>query len=168
MSTWLELLNDIKRRCSAELLTPAQAAAHDHLCQIMSMPEWANLCGPHGSGKTFLAWTVARATGGVYVPVPAQLDELESNQRTLIVDNAPHRENDVRRLLSRCSLLDAKTVLLVTHSPALLPMLRVELPQPSPEDIDLVTRLIIRLGYFFEAERLPENPSFWDVLQASV
>ena len=134
----------------------------------MSMPEWGNLCGPHGSGKTFLAWAVARATGAIYVPVPVQLSELEPNQHTLIVDNAPYREHEVRRLLSQCDLLGAQTVLLVTLSPVLLPMPSVKLPQPPIEDIDQVSRLISRLGYFFEAERLPQTPNFWDVMLASV
>jgi hypothetical protein len=168
MSTWLELMNDLKRRCSTEILTPAQIAAYERLCQIMNMPEWVNLSGPHGSGKTFLAWTVARATGAVYVPLPAQLDELEAHQHTLIVDNAPYKEREVRRLLSRCDLLGAQTVLLITCSPVSLPMPGVELPSPSDEDVVQVSRLISRLGYFFEAERLPEHPSFWDVLMASV
>jgi len=168
MSTWLELLNQLKRHCSAELLTPTQVAARNRLCQVMSMPEWVNLCGPHGSGKTFLSWTVAQATGAVYVPIPAVLNELEGQQQALIVDNAPYREDDVRRLLARCDLLGAQTVLLVTNAPGMLPMPRVALPPPSPDDIEQVARLVSRLGYFFEADRLPQTPSFWDVLLASV
>lgn len=168
MSTWLELLNDLKRRCSAEILTPAQTAARERLCQLMSMPEWVNLCGPHGSGKTFLAWTVARATGGIFIPIPAELGESEAGQPTLIIDNAPHKETEVRRLLARCDLLGASAVLLVTRAPVTLPMPCIELPPPTSEDIEQVSRFISRLGYFFEADRLPETPNFWDVMLASV
>lgn len=168
MSTWLELHNQFKRRCSAEMLTPAQAVAYERLCQMMSMPEWVNLYGPHGSGKTFLSWVVARATGAAYVPDPLQIEQLEPGQQVLVVDNAPFREDDVRRLLSRCSLLGAQTVLLTTRAAVLLPMPRVELPFPSAGDIDQLSRLISRLGYFFEAERLPEEPNFWDVMLASI
>lgn len=168
MSTWAEIVNDLKRRYAPEMLTPSQSAAYDRLCKLLSLPEWVNLNGPHGAGKTFVAWNVARATGAVYLPSQDDLDALPANQSGLIIDSVPHTEDAIRRLLSRCELLGAQSVLLVTCSPALLPMPSVELAPPTSEDIEQVGRLITRMGYFFKSDRLPESPSFWDVLLASV
>lgn len=167
MSTWFELLNQLKRRCSAEMLTPAQATAFNELCRLMLMPEWLNLSGPHGSGKTFLAWALSRATGGLYVPMPEDLDELPP-QHTLIVDNAPYSEAEVRRILSRCELLGAKTVLLVTCEPVQLPMPTVSLPAPSSEEIERIGQVFTRLGFPVKSESLPEGPTLWDLMLAAV
>jgi len=167
MSTWFELLNQLKRRCSAEMLTPAQATAFNELCRLMLMPEWLNLSGPHGSGKTFLAWALSRATGGLYVPMPEDLDELPP-QHTLIVDNAPYSEAEVRRLLSRCELLGAKTVLLVTCEPVQLPMPTVSLPAPSSEELERIGQVFTRLGFPVKSESIPEAPTLWDLMLAAV
>lgn len=167
MSTCFELLNQLKRRCSAEMLTPAQATAFNELCRLMLMPEWLNLSGPHGSGKTFLAWALSRATGGLYVPMPEDLDELPP-QHTLIVDNAPYSEAEVRRILSRCELLGAKTVLLVTCEPVQLPMPTVSLPAPSSEEIERIGQVFTRLGFPVKSESLPEGPTLWDLMLAAV
>jgi hypothetical protein len=168
MSTWLLLTNDIKRRCSANILTPTQIALHDRLCKIMRSPDWANLHGAYGSGKTFLAWTVAQSINARYLPVPSMIVEIEETQQTLIIDNAPYQEKDVRNLFSQCELIAARAVLLVTYQPVILPMLQLELPLPTSEDIEQVSHFIKRSGYFFEGDRLPENPSFWDIMLASV
>ena len=168
MSTWFELLNQLKRRCSAEMLTPAQAAAFRELCRLMLMPEWLNLYGPHGSGKTFLAWALSRAMGGLYVPMPDDLDELPPQQQTLIVDNAPYSEAEVRRILSRCELLGAKTVLLVTCEPVQLPMPTVSLPAPSSEELERIGQVFTRLGFPVKSESIPEAPTLWDLMLAAV
>lgn len=168
MSTWLDLLNDIKQQRSADLLTPAQAQGYQQLCQRLTMPDWLNLCGPPGSGKTFLAWQVARAVGATYLPLPAQLDALDHPSPVLIVDNAPHQEHKLRNLLARCDLLNIPTVLLITRPRAMLPMPTVELSPPTQDDIMRVGAFVSRLGYFFQAGQLPPQPNFWDVLLASV
>ena len=84
-----------------------------------------------------------------------------------MVDNAPYREEEVRRLLAQCDLLEAHTVLLVTRMPSQLPMPMIELPPPAREEIDQVGRFVGHLGYFLDASRLPDTPTFWNVLLAS-
>ena len=168
MSTWFELLNQLKRRCSVEMLTPAQTAAFNELRRLMLMPDWLNLHGPHGSGKTFLAWALSRAMGVLYIPMPEDLDELPRGQHTVIVDNAPYSEAEVRRILSRCELIGAKTVLLVSCDPVQLPMLAVTLPAPSPEDIERIGQVFTRLSFPVKNESLPEAPTLWDLMLAAV
>ena len=168
MSEWIKLLNALKQERKVSLLTVPQREAYEQLCRIMDTPEWVNLSGPLGSGKTFVAWAVARAIGATYLPLPSQLNMRDRLTSALIIDNAPHQARKIRALLAHCDMLGVRTVLLITRRPAGLPMSAVSLPAPTPVDIAQMGYVIDQLGYFFEAERLPARPNFWDVLLASI
>ncbi len=164
MSAWLELSNEIKRRHNTSYLTVPQRAAYDGLLEHLRGPNWVNLCGPPGSGKTLLAWLLARATGLTYVVHTAQLGHLTPALDGLIIDNAPVAEADARAVLAECGLLNCLTVLLITQRTIAMPMRRVALPLPTPDDIQDVTRTLSRLGYACNRASLPAQPSYWDVL----
>ena len=51
MSTWINLLNDIKRRVCVDMLTPTQHIAYADLCRLACHPEWINLHVAAGGGK---------------------------------------------------------------------------------------------------------------------
>lgn len=168
MSTWLELSNDLKRRYAGSYLTLSQQAAYESLCDHLRGPNWVNLCGPHGSGKTFNAWLISRATGMVYVPVPDQLPMVGTAPDGVIIDNAPFGEDAVRNLLAQCGLIHCTTVLLITQRPITMPMRRVELLLPTQDEINVIIHTLARLSYMCDTSSLPENPSLWDVLAACV
>ena len=168
MNTWLELINDIKRRFSSEYLTPAQKLAYGALLRHMRVPNWVNLHGPNGSGKTTMAWILARATGANYVPTMNRLQELQPNHEALIIDNSPYREMEVRNVLATCGLLNCYTVVLITTQSITMPIFKVELSLPNWEEIEMIEKTLTRLGYICNKSKLPENPSFWDVIGGCV
>lgn len=167
MNHWLELLADLKRRNPHEYLTPTQRAVHDDLCNRLRFPQWINLYGGSGTGKTFVAWAVARAIGGQHVPTISALETVAPGNDILLVDNAPYRQSQVRQVLARCDLLEAKSVVLITHHPVDLPMQRVELSALTEDEIALVVHSIERLGYYRQ-NSLPTHPNLWDILQACI
>jgi len=168
MSTWLRLVNDLKRRRPEEYLTETQRMTYQALYEMVRFPQWINLYGVHGTGKTFLAWAIARTTGAAYVSTSEQLTSLTLAQEILIVDNAPYVESDVRPVLASCGLLNANMVILVTDRPITMPIRRIELPLPTPNDISLIVRSLGRLGYPCEQTNLPASPHLWGLLQACI
>lgn len=168
MSDWLKLLAELKQRNPTEYLTPTQKVVHDKLCNSLNFPEWINLYGKHGVGKTFVAWSVARAIGGQHIPSPLSLENLKYGDNILLIDNAPYQESSVRKILAKCDLLGAKAIVFITRQPVSLPMKRVELYSPNQEDIEIVLRTFERLGYYRRQNNLSSHPTLWDVLQACV
>lgn len=168
MSAWLELSNEIKRGHNTGYLTVPQRVVYEALLGHLRGPNWVNLCGPLGSGKTLTSWLLARATGLSYIAHPAQLRHLPPAPDGLIIDNAPVSEADARAVLAECGLLNCLTVLLITQQPIAMPMRRVALPLPTPDDIQDVSRTLARLGYVCNWASLPPQPSYWDVLAACI
>lgn len=167
MSQWTKLHSEMKRRPAEGFLTPAQVQAHDTICELLRFPTWINLYGPSGSGKTYVAWAIARATGAAHVPIPELLQELEPGHDILLVDNAPHYELEVRRVLASANLLGASSVVLVTRDPVGIPMHRIALPLPSDSEVEMTIRNYGRLGFYQQGD-LPSNPTFWNIMLACV
>lgn len=166
MSTWLRLISDLKRRVSPELLSPTQRQVWEVLYRSLQFPQWLNLYGPSGSGKTLVAWAIARTTGAIHVPIPERLHLLSPEQDILLIDNASAEEDDVRRLLATCNLLDARSVVLITRTPVAMPMRRVELCLPTPIEVEMALLNISRLGYYPERHlTFPLNCNYWAILQ---
>lgn len=168
MSTWLRLLNDLKQRASVQYLTPTQRAVYTTMCDLTKFPLWLNLCGVHGSGKTFLGWTVSRTIGATYVPTVNRLNAVSQSQNIIIVDNVLPDESSTRRTLSNCELLGANTVILISHERINMPMRRVELSGLSPVDMTWVIQSLARMGYPCNETTLPLQPDLWTILQACV
>lgn len=167
MSEWMRLLNEMKCRPIDEYLTPTQRQARDRICELLRFPNRINLHGPYGSGKTYVAWAVVRATGATHVPIPENLKELSPGHDILLIDNAPHREEDVRRLLATANLLRASSVVLITRESIGMPMHRVSLPLPTETEIEMVLKTYGRLGFYQQYE-LPTSPTFWNIMLACV
>jgi len=163
----MELVNEMKRRPPASYLTPTQQRVFDELRDGLRYPNRINLYGPCGSGKTYVGWVIASAVGGVHVPLPELVEKLEPGHDCVVIDNVPHYEADVRRTLARADLIGASSVVLVSQAPVTVTMRRVELPLPTPEEVDQVLQTYWRLGYYQQHE-LPEQPNFWQILLACV
>lgn len=168
MSEWLRLLNEMKRRPVDAYLTPAQRDARDHICDLLRFPNRVNLHGPYGSGKTYVAWAVVEAIPATHVTLPSKLDMLQPrHEQPLLIDNAPHQETEVRRLLAAANLLGAPSIVFVTREPVTMPMARLHLPLPQPDDVATILATYERLG-FYQRRGLPANPNLWNIMQACV
>lgn len=167
MSTWLRLLNEMKRRPMEDYLTPSQRAARDQICDLLRFPNRINLYGPHGSGKTYVAWAVVRATGATHVPSPEHLAEMQPPHETLLIDNTAYHEAEIRRLMAVANLLGATSTVFITSAKVQMPMHYVNLPLPEPAEVAATLTAYARMG-FYQVNELPANPSFWDIMQACV
>lgn len=167
MSEWLRLLNEMKRRPMDEYLTPTQRAAREEICGLLHFPNRINLCGPYGSGKTYVAWSVMRATGATHVSVPEKLPRLEPPIEILLIDNAGHYESEVRRLMASANLLGAVSVVFITREPIGMPMRFVRLPLPEPSEVEMILTSYARFG-FYQQHELPEKPNLWNIMNACV
>lgn len=167
MSEWLHLLNEMKRRPMEEYLTPTQRVAREEICALLRFPNRINLYGPCGSGKTYVAWAVVRATGAAHIPVPEKLQSLERPVEILLIDNAIHYESKVRQLMAQANLLGAESVIFITQQAVELPMHRVQLPLPKSNEVATILAAYARLG-FYQQRDIPENPTLWNIMNACV
>ena len=164
MSTWLDLVNELKRRNVDELLTPTQREISDRICSLLDFPQRLNLWGPTGCGKTFVAWAIARNTGAMYVPSPERLSDKTAFAEIIIVDNAPTSEGAVRTILATCNLLEARSVILVTKWPIDMPMRRMQMGLPSEDELAIASKNISRLG-FYPQPGAQSASDFWTLLR---
>jgi len=167
MSNWMKLTQDLKQRLPLEYLTATQKTVYEDLYRRLKFPNWINLYGKYGVGKTFVAWAVSRAVGGQHISSPTILETLSNTDDPLLIDNVPYHESQIRQVLAKCGLLGAKSVILITRQPATMPMQKIELHIPNQEDINFVFKTLGGLGYYPQ-NNLPSHPNLWDVLQAYV
>jgi hypothetical protein len=167
MSEWLRLLNEMKRRSMEEYLTGTQRSARDQICDLLRFPNRINLYGKYGSGKTYVAWSVVRATGATHVTLPEKLKTLSPKHEILLIDNAPHHEAEIRRLMASANLLEAVSVVFITREAIGMPMSRVQLTLPAPDEISFIVASYARLG-FYQRHDLPATPNLWNIMHACV
>lgn len=169
MSEWLRLVNEMKRRAPQEFFTPTQRAVYDALIECLQFPnQRINLYGAPGTGKTYIAWGLVRALEAVHVPISDRLREFDGQPMPiLILDNAPTYEDEVRSLLADAALMDAGSVVFITHKPSALRMRQIHLGLPTPDDLRQIARTFGRLG-FYEVSLPPPSPNLWQLLQCYV
>jgi len=120
MSLYVQWLNLIKERSTAGWLTDAQRVVYDQIASQWQAAPFVNLCGPSGSGKSFIARLLAATHGYVYV------DELQAAPPgcpNVIVDDAQY----TRLMRPTAQLLKIGRVILVTRRPIADPMPRAQL-----------------------------------------
>ncbi len=161
----LVLLNQLKTQANPDLLTDSQRAAFDAIRHALRFPETVNLHGPAGSGKTFLAWALSRASAMSYFSSPVAFEERsERPTPRAIVDNAAASERAVRNLLAVAQRKGTHTLLFITHRPNEMSFQTVALPAPTPHDFDIVYHNLSLLEYY----ALPpvREGSLWDAIRA--
>ena len=166
MSRWLELTSQIKRRPPEIWMTPTQQAVLAQLEQWLMYPDTVNVYGDAGVGKTYLAWALARRLPGEHVIVPERMGPQDDLVETIIVDNAPYTEQEVRRVLAQCSLRGANTVVLITRRRVALRMGCIELTSPTLEELRQVERNLA--NFSFQDQPVSEGATFWQVINSFV
>lgn len=159
MSVLLHLLNRLKAQASWNMLTPSQRAAFSEFEKYWQFPERINLCGPPGSGKTFLGWVIGRQYGTSSYASPGALERDQSQfLAQVIIDNAPSEDKKLRRLLAELQLRQVRNLLLITQSPIHLGLPVIALPNPTEADIATAFENCNRLQLF--TSQFPNNDSF--------
>lgn len=169
MSEWLRLVNEMKQRRPQDYFTLTQRMVYEAVVERLQFPnQRLNLCGPPGSGKTFLVWGLVKDLDAVHVPAPERLREVDGHDiALLVIDNAPIYEDELRGLLSGAALMDVGSVIFVTQRPTNLKMHQFYLNPPSVDDLRHVARTFGRLG-FYEQTTPPASANFWQLLQCYV
>ena len=161
----LALLNRLKVEARRDWLTDSQSAATAEIERHWHFPERVNLCGAPGTGKTFLAWSLARASGAIFYPSPRIYHHTgKPGAACVVVDNAPDNAGAMRQLLAAFQLHDARTALLITTQPNRLGLPTVTLPTPTSQDVDMVYHNLSRLDYY--ALRPVYVVNLWDVISS--
>jgi len=169
MSEWIRLTNELKLRSPMEYFTPSQMKVYQCLMDVFHWQgQRANLVGVTGSGKTFVAWALARSFDGKYISHPDDVASFnERNIPLLVIDSAPHYEDQLRRLIAQAGLLGAERTLFITQKPSQLRMQSFELALPTPEDVSHVQRTLKSFNGW-QSNPLADVPTLWDILQSFV
>ena len=163
MSRLLVLLNRLKAEARPDWLTDSQRTAVDEIQRLWRFPERINLYGPRGSGKTFLAWSAARAYDASLYPSP-RIYHASATPGTarVVIDNAPDDGTALRRLLAELQLSGTQRALIITTLPNRLGLVTVALPQPTPQDVDIVHRNLSLLDYYSLSPHY--NANLWSII----
>lgn len=163
MSKLLHLINRLKAQVNSTMLTYSQEVAFVELSKRWSFPDRINLCGPQGSGKTFLGWVMARHYSASFYASPQVFaQDLPLYTPEFIIDNAPTEEKQLRRLLSEIQLRQTHKVLLITQRPIKIGFPVITLPLPTEADI---TKIYENLGVLqFHSPRPINEGNFWNII----
>ncbi len=164
MSRLLVLLNRLKAEARRDWLTDNQLIASAEIEKHWRFPERVNLYGPPGSGKTFLAWSLARASNAVFYPSPRLYHTATTRDVTpVVIDNAPDDAVAFRRLIGELQLNNTRTALIITKLPNRLGLPTIFLPPPNTQDVDVVYRNLSLLDYYSFTPNYAEN--LWVVIE---
>ncbi len=165
MSKLLQLLNRLKAQVNEDMLTNSQQSTFADVIERWRFPDRINLCGPQGSGKTFLGWIIARRyQAGFYATPQIFKYDLPLYTPALIIDNAPTEEKELRRLLSEIQLRQIHKILLITQKSIRLGFPIISLSTPTEADISKIYKNLGNLQ-FYSSHSLNKG-NFWNVIHS--
>jgi len=164
MSKLLHLTNRFKAQANKSFLTPTQQAMLYKLQQSWQFPEKINLYGSGGSGKTFLGWVLARQQQAMFYASPRRFFQDFTVNQSLIIDNAPIDEPQLRGILAELQLRNINRALFITHAPIRVPWPSFHLPTPTPTDIQTVYDHCGQMQYFTNTPR--QSTNLWHIIQS--
>lgn len=169
MSQWLKMVSDLKRRSpKSSYFTENQRTVFEQICDWLSIPERVNLYGDFGTGKTFVAWGLAEELDYVeHLSNASEFDTFDNSPTAILIDNAPHSEYRVRKIMARSNLLTIESIVFITRRPVAMQMRKIELPLPSEKEIREIENTLARLG-FSATKYNPEKVNLWNVLSAHI
>lgn len=120
MSLYVEWMNQIKLKADYEWLTDAQKRAFNDIVERWQAETFVCLCGPSGSGKSFIARLLAKERGYTYL---SDLKDVPSGVESVVVDG----EEYSRLMRPTAQLLGLKRVVVLMRQPPQDPMPRADL-----------------------------------------
>lgn len=152
MSDFVRGLNLIKTRRDSDWLTPSQEEALAALQKTLRIPCTVNLFGPAGTGKTFLAWTLADHLGYVYFSHIEDFVTEDWSGPGIIVDNCRPERRVHRDILKELSFRNVRYAVLVSRQLVRDYTHYVEL-ELTPNDRTKAWDNLTRIGLFRENEQ---------------
>lgn len=134
MSRWVDVLNRLRRDAGPGSLVAAQSDAAAGVAALLRTHDVVNINGVAGSGKTYLGWALARATGASQAGSPAKLALLVPRARprshahgvgpwmnadltdVIIVDNCPETRLGARSVVDDARAHGFRRVVLLTRA----------------------------------------------------
>jgi hypothetical protein len=167
MSKLLHLINRLKAQANPDMLTASQYQAFIQLNKQWHFPDKINLCGPQGSGKTFLGWVIARYYSANFYASPQTFEQdLPLYTPDIIIDNAPTEEKQTRRMLSEMQLRQVRRALLITNRPITLGFQVISLSLPTEADIVKVYANLNLLQ--FQTLQPVNDNNFWNIIYSAL
>jgi hypothetical protein len=169
MSQLLSIHNHLKAQAGANRLAGHQRRAYETIVSQWRFPARLNLCGPGGSGKTYLGWVVAELQGARYLADPEQLGEsLVAVQpgQAVVIDNANSDPYVLRQLLATLGLYNIRRTLIITRTPNANVLPSVILDAPAAEDLEQVRRNLKDAGYHSRA--LTQHTNLWRIVHSTL
>lgn len=120
MSLYVEWLNKIKLKADYHWLTDTQKQAFNDIVQRWQAEVFVCLCGPAGSGKSFIARLLAKDHGYAYV---SDLKDVQPGTEMVVVDG----EQYTRLMRPAAQMLGLKRVVVLMRQPPQDPMPKAEL-----------------------------------------
>ncbi len=160
MSLYVQWLNLIKERATAEWLTVSQKVAYDRILTRWQGASFVNVHGPPGCGKSFLARILANEHGYIYTHDLSCVPESSDN---VIVDNADY----TRLMRPMKKKLGLGRVILVTSTAVRDPMPRAEIKLTEKDVKQALHNLYKYCGVSF-TKTDPHGPDLARIIRAEV
>lgn len=113
MNTYIEKINEIKTKLNKDWLTVSQKRIFNQCKEFLeSHNKLINLYGKEGIGKTFIGWVLNKEKIGKYY---STVNEIEENQRSIIIDNCDYNRQFARNLRNKLRLKKINHALLITR-----------------------------------------------------
>lgn len=120
MSEYVRWLNLIKTQATPDWLTDSQRRVYDDLLARWQTSPFVCLCGPAGSGKTFIARLLAAHAG---IPFAQAVSEIPEGANQAVLDGPEYS----RALRPQVQQRGLRRVIIVLRQPPADPMPRAEL-----------------------------------------
>ena len=158
MSLYVEWINQIKAKATHEWLTDGQRAAYDSIVGRWLSHRFVCLCGPAGSGKSFVARLLAREQGYTYVN---DLRESPAGVERVVVDGAEYS----RLMRPLASALGLKRVVVLARTPPRdpMPIAKIILAE---RDVGQFQRNLTRNGILQSFQAVAEGTDLGQILRA--
>lgn len=154
MSDFVRALNLIKTKRDHTWLTPSQQKALAALERALKIPCTVNLFGAAGTGKTFLAWTLANNLGYAYFSHLEHFMTADWPNSGIVVDNCRPERKAHREMLKELSFRNIRHAVLVSRQLIRDYTHYVEL-NLTPDDQTKAWDNLAAIGIFRESKQVP-------------
>ena len=158
MSLYVEWINQIKTLATYEWLTDGQKVAYDSIVERWPTQRFVCLCGPSGSGKSFIARLLVKQKGYVYVN---DLREVPPGTEYVVADNAEYS----RMMRPLASALSLRKVVVAMRTPPRDPMPRATILL-TDRDVGQFQRNLVKHSILQSFQTVAEGTDLGQILRA--